>query len=188
MDLKHLLKFLRLIESISLEYMITGSIASILYGKPRLTQDMDVVVVLPLKKIEQFVSLFNLDEYYCPPPEAIEEAVKLGDKGHLNIIDQHTGFKVDVYLTQNDPLVKWGLDNKKKIDLIESEQVYVAPPEYVILQKLIYYQEGSSQKHLDDIAGILEVSREQIDFAIIESWAAKLGLMEIWRQILPIQT
>ncbi len=87
MDFQRLLTILRLIESASIDYMVTGSIASILYGRPRLTQDMDIVIVLSASKIAAFQKLFNnIDEYYCPPEEAIMEALNLGNKGHLNIM------------------------------------------------------------------------------------------------------
>lgn len=180
MDLKNLLTFLRKIETLNLDYIITGSVASILYGKPRLTQDMDVVVVFPVTKVETFIGLFDPADYYCPPDEAIKEALRLGDKGHMNIIDQKTGFKIDIYPAGNDPLIKWGFENKKKIELIANEEVWVAPPEYVILKKLTYYKEGGSQKHLEDIGGMLEVSGEQINVATIEKWASKLNLTDAW--------
>lgn len=183
MDLKNLLSFLRKIEALNMEYMITGSVASILYGKPRLTQDMDVVVVFPIAKVETFINSFDVSEYYCPPDDAIKEALRLGDKGHMNIIDQKTGFKIDIYPSGNDPLIKWGFENKKNIELIAGEEVWVAPPEYVILKKLTYYKEGGSQKHLEDIRGMLEVSGEQISAPTIEKWASSLGLMECWRDL-----
>jgi len=182
MDLKNLLKFLRIIESIPLEYMVTGSVASILYGKPRLTQDMDVVVVFPLQQIGKFTKLFDTEEYYCPPPEAIAEEIKLRDSGHLNVIDQSTGFKIDLYPVEGDPLAQWGLKNRKKVELIAGEEVWVAPPEYVILKKMAYYKEGGSQKHLDDIKGMIEVSPELIDRKTIQTWADKLDIRNIWNK------
>jgi len=183
MDLKNLLKFLRLIETIPLEYMISGSIASILYGRPRLTQDMDIVVVFPVNEVDNFVGLFDIKEYYCPPDEAIREAIALGDEGHMNVIDQKTGFKIDIYLAGEDPLAIWGLENKKKIELIADEEVFVAPPEYVILKKLAYYREGGSQKHIEDIKGMLDVCGDKIDISTIESWCSKLNLTDAWKEI-----
>jgi hypothetical protein len=183
MDIKNLLHFLRIIETIPIEYMVSGSIASILYGKPRLTQDMDVVVVLPIREIDAFARLFDPEKYYCPPTETMREEVVLGEQGHFNIIDQNTGFKIDIYPAGNDSLIAWGLENKKKISLIEGEDVWVAPPEYVILKKLSYYLEGGSQKHLEDIRGMIEVSGNQIDVSIIEDWSSKLGLMDGWKQV-----
>lgn len=180
MDLKNLLTFLRKIETLNLAYMVTGSVASILYGKPRLTQDMDVVVVFPASKVNAFVSAFDINDYYCPPDEAIVEAIRLGEKGHMNVIDQKTGFKIDIYPAGSDDLTQWGFENKKRIELIADEEVWVAPPEYVILKKLAYYNEGSSQKHIEDIKGMLKVSGDQISTSFIEKWVQKLGLLDGW--------
>jgi len=183
MDLKHLLKFLRIVEKIPLQYMISGSVASILYGKPRMTQDMDIVVVFAADKIDQFVESFPIEEYYCPPAEAIQEALQHGDRGLLNVIDQKTGFKIDIYPASDDPLITWGFEHRKKVELIENEEVFVAPPEYVIVKKLEYYKEGGSQKHLEDIRGMLEVHGDQIDTEIVEDWCKRRDLMNEWKQV-----
>jgi phage pi2 protein 07 len=42
-------------------------------------------------------------------------------------------------------------------------QIVVAPPEYVIIRKLEFYQEGNSARHLSDIESILSFSS---DFSI----------------------
>ena len=184
MDLKNLLTFLRKIEGLSLDYVITGSVASILYGKPRLTQDMDVVVIFPISKIGAFVSSFDINDYYCPPDEAIKEAIQRGERGHMNVIDQKTGFKIDIYPAGNDDLTGWGFENKKRVELIAGEEVWVAPPEYVILKKLVFYKEGGSGKHIDDIKGMLEVSGDQISTSIIDKWVQKLDLSNEWALVL----
>lgn len=184
MDLKNLLTFLRKIEVLNLDYMITGSVASILYGKPRLTQDMDIVVIFPISKIKAFVGSFDINDYYCPPDEAICEAIRLGEKGHMNVIDQKTGFKIDIYPAGRDDLTMWGFENKKRIELISNEEVWVAPPEYVMLKKLSYYKEGGSQKHIEDVKGMLEVSGDQINTPFIEKWLLKLGLSDGWALVL----
>jgi len=48
-----------------------------------------------------FVSSFDINDYYCPPDEAIKEAIQLGEHGHMNVIDQKTGFKIDIYPAGN---------------------------------------------------------------------------------------
>jgi hypothetical protein len=57
----------------------------------------------------------------------------------------------------------------------------VAAPEDVILGKLWYFQEGGSDKHLRDIAAMLEISDAEIDRQYIDQWAAQLGLTEPWQ-------
>lgn len=184
MDLKNLLTFLRKIEALGIDYMITGSIASILYGKPRLTQDMDVVVIFPVSKVKAFANSFDIDDYYCPPDEAIIEAIRLGADGHMNVIDQRTGFKIDIYPAGTDELTKWGFEKKKRVELIANEEVWVAPSEYVIIKKLTYYKEGGSQKHIDDIKGMLEVSGDQIDISLIKKWTSKMDITDNWSLVI----
>jgi uncharacterized protein with NRDE domain len=64
---------------------------------------------------------------------------------------------------------------------VEAEAVWVAPAEYVILRKLEYYREGRSEKHLKDIAGMLEVSAAQVDMAWLEEQIAERQLQEAWQ-------
>ena len=58
----------------------------------------------------------------------------------------------------------------------------VAPPEYVIVRKLEYFQEGGSEKHLRDIRGILAVSGELLDQAELLQWVTRRGLMAEWEK------
>jgi hypothetical protein len=52
----------------------------------------------------------------------------------------------------------------------------------VVLSKLEFFREGGSEKHLRDIRGILAVSGDQIDRALIETRVAELGLATEWRK------
>jgi hypothetical protein len=54
----------------------------------------------------------------------------------------------------------------------------------VILKKLEYYREGESEKHVGDIAGILKVQQERIDRDYIAASARRLGLEDIWLDVL----
>lgn len=183
MELKRLLLVLRLLENIHIDYMVTGSIAAILYGKPRLTHDMDVVVAFPSANISLFHRTFSTDEFYCPPLETLAEEIHRGTRGQFNVIDNISGFKVDFYPMGNDPLILWGFERKKNIELLPNELVWVAPPEYVILKKLQYYKEGGSQKHLEDIKAILDVSGDSVDKTGVIPWAKKLSIFDLWNQV-----
>ena len=65
---------------------------------------------------------------------------------------------------------------------IESEQVWIAPPEYVIVRKLQYYREGASEKHLKDIAGMLTFSSGQIDYPFLEETVRRYSLEKEWQE------
>ena len=62
--------------------------------------------------------------------------------------------------------------------------VWFAAPEDVILNKLRYYREGGSEKHLRDIASMLMIQGTAIDRSYIASWAARLDVLSEWQDLL----
>jgi hypothetical protein len=157
-------------------------VASILYGEPRVTHDIDIVLELPVRTAPRLAEAFDLDEFYCPPEEVIRIEAARGTRGHFNLIHHETGFKADVYLADGGPLHGWALDHRRRIE-IDGGHLWVAPPEYVILSKLAWYREGRSDKHLRDIRAMLDVSGEQIDIATIDGWVDRLDLKHQWRLV-----
>ena len=63
---------------------------------------------------------------------------------------------------------------------MEGEKFWLAPIEYIILRKLEYFREGESEKHLRDIAGILAISSDEIDFKILDAQINKRALKKEW--------
>ncbi|MCF7792270.1 MAG: hypothetical protein K9M56_09785 [Victivallales bacterium] len=151
-----------------LNYIVTGSVAGIIYGEPRLTHDVDIIIHLKENDIAGLISHFPDKDFYVPPFEVIKTEIIRNNRGHFNIIHHETGFKADVYLVGNDPLHLFAFKNKKNIKT-NGETVYFAPPEYVILRKLEYYNEGNSEKHLRDIKSILSNCPFKIDRQFIEN-------------------
>jgi hypothetical protein len=48
-----LLLFIRPLNELRLPYMVTGSVASVLYGESRVTHDVDLVLAMPGKHVEK---------------------------------------------------------------------------------------------------------------------------------------
>jgi hypothetical protein len=48
-------------------YVVTGATASIIYGEPRLTNDLDLVILLKVEEIAGFAGAFPHTAFYCPP-------------------------------------------------------------------------------------------------------------------------
>ena len=118
--------------------MITGAVASIIYGEPRLTNDIDLVIRMTPDDLEAFADAFPIEDFYCPLQEVIRLEIARSQRGHFNLIHHATGFKADVYVSGRDELHHWGLANRKSFD-VEGEKFWLAPIEYVILRKLEYY-------------------------------------------------
>jgi hypothetical protein len=174
--------FLRRLSDAGIRYMVTGSVASIIYGEPRMTHDIDVVLELHSDKVNFFVQVFPENEFYHPPLEVIQTEIRRETRGHFNLIHHDTGFKADIYPVGDDQLHRWAMEHRRCIDF-QDMKVWVAPPEYVILRKLEFYEEGRSQKHLKDIAAMVQISRQIIDTDVIRTKAAQMGLSDLLTQI-----
>lgn len=176
------LLFTRRLNRLGVRYMVTGSLAVIIYGEPRLTHDVDLVAVLDSVQIPQLPDLFPPPEFYCPPSDVISIEAARERRGHFNIIHYETGFKADVYLSGRDPLHSWGFARARSLEF-EGEALVVAPIEYVIVRKLEYYKEGGSEKHLRDIRSMLTISSDLIDSKELEQKLAERGLQEVWAEV-----
>lgn len=174
--------FLEPLERLTLPYCITGSVAASVYGEPRLTADIDVVLLLGAGNIEALRAAFPEARYYVPPDETLRLEIARSSRGMFNLIHHASQFKADIYLAARDPLHAWALEHRRRIHL-EGGGAWIAPPEYVILRKLEYLREGGSDKHLRDIRFILEAT--PIDRAFVESQVARLGVHLQWRQCQP---
>jgi len=160
-------------------YFITGSVAAIAYGDPRLTHDIDLVINMSSNEIEKFILAFPGNQFYCPPVEVIKTELNRKSRGHFNLIHHETGFKADIYLTGEEELQLWAMKNSREIEF-ETSLIFIAPPEYVVIKKLEFYKEGNAQKHLIDIQGILANSKELIDFDFLNKAIADRSLDEYW--------
>lgn len=172
--------FVERLERLGVPYFVTGSTAGIVYGEPRMTHDVDIVIALPLRDVPAFVAAFPLEEFYCPPEDVLAIEVRRGQRGHCNVIDHATGFKADIYIAY-DELHRWALAHRRTVAL-DGLRVPVAPAEYVILRKLEYFREGKSEKHLRDIRGMLDISGDQIDRAFLAQWVERMGLGAEWER------
>ncbi len=146
--------FTRKLNELQLRYMVSGSVAAIYYGEPRMTHDVDIIVFLQAADARRLVKTFPTEEFYCPPLDVIEAERGRDQRGHFNLIHHDTGFKADIYLSGRDEMHAWGLQNAITAD-IEGDTVIFAPPEYVMVRKLQFYREGGSEKHLRDIQRML---------------------------------
>lgn len=168
---------------LQLPYMATGAVAAIVYGEPRLTLDLDLVLRLPVPDATRFVAEFPTAEFYVPPREAIEAEAARSRHGHFSLLHLESGLRADIYLASDDPLDVWGLAHRRP-ESIGGETAWMAPAEYVIVRKLECHQESGAEKHLVDIQGMLRVRPDLIDLPLLESFIHERGLEKEWRMIL----
>lgn len=170
------------LESLGLTYMIGGSFASMYYSEPRTTVDIDIAVLLPLEEAGRFVEAFEALGYYVSLDSILDAAIH---RQPFNIIDAESGYKADFFLIEPTELERSALARRRR-EIYDEEtraETYFYSPEDVIIYKLKYYLSGRMQKHLRDIAAILVVQGERLDFGYIEHWAKESGATEVWQQL-----
>jgi hypothetical protein len=158
------------------------SVAAFLYGEPRFTNDLDVVVFLRQDDIQRLADAFPSPEFYVPPQEIISAEIARPQNGQFNVIHISTGFKADIYTTGRDDFNAWAFRHARKMNF-KGETIVVAPPECVIVRKLEFYREGGSEKHLRDIRSMLKVSGEQINRADLHEWIKRQGVEAEWKVV-----
>lgn len=163
-----------------IRYFVTGAVAAIAYGEPRLTNDIDIVADLDEDKIARLKGCYPADEFYFDE-ESARRAVRT--RSQFNIIHPGSGLKIYVMIAQGDEFDQSRFRRARRLKPLEDTEVDFASPEDMILKKMEFYRQGRSDKHLRDIAGILKISADVIDLAYIETWARKLGLEEMWAAV-----
>lgn len=162
--------------------MVTGGVAAIVYGEPRLTQDLYVVVAIGAGDVSRFADQFPESDFYCPASEVIAREAERELFGHFNVLHLASDARADVYIAGSDTLAREGLATRRLVELI-GQSVPIASPEQVVLQKLRFRQRGASERHLRDIRGILRVMGDAIDISTLEQMARAHGIEPQWREM-----
>ncbi len=170
------------LEHLGIPYMVVGGFAAILYGEPRLTIDIDIVVDMKPADVSPFVERFPIPDYY-----ASEEAIRdsLQRRYPFNVIQPSTGAKVDLIPLPDDLFTRLAFQRRQRLELDESgRSAYVIAPEDIVIAKLIAYRETGSDKHLRDARGILLIQGEALNVAAVRDLADRLGIRNLLEQLI----
>jgi hypothetical protein len=161
---------------------VSGSMAAMLYGEPRVTHDVDLVVFLRSDDLPKLARMFPATDFYLPLADIISTEMARERKGHFNVIHPESGLKADFYLANRDELHAWAFRNKNSY-VLAGQTITIAPPEYVIVRKLEFFREGGSEKHIRDIRSMLRISGDYIDQTALQDWISRRDLRKQWLQV-----
>ena len=174
------------IEASDLEYLLGGAVAAWAWGEPRATQDLDVVLSIPVESVGKLSRELEVRDMLVPP-DVILDAI-LDERADLPIsaIHVYSGYKADLYpLRTHDDLRQSAMQRRLHVNLgPELGEVYLHTPEDLILYKLWYYNLNQQTKHLRDITSIVLTVGDELDSGYIEYWADRKGTITLWREIL----
>jgi hypothetical protein len=184
-----LIDFARLVldalEAAGVIYMLGGALAVAAWAEARSTQDVDIVVSVPLEHIKRLSEELEKRDMLVPVEVIMDTFLENRADIPLNAIHLHTGYKAELFLLRpGDALRESAFSRRKLVDLGSPlGTVFVHAPEDLILYKLHYFRVSQQPKHIRDITSIVLAMTDQLDYAYIEAWATSWGLLPLWDEV-----
>ena len=166
------------LDKLGVAYLVGGSLASSVHGIPRSTEDIDLLIELPGRLVDALVT--ELSPAFYVDRDMILDA--LGRRASFNILELRTMFKVDLFVSDQSPLLVEEMARRQRVELGDPPRVvYVCSAEDIVVQKLDWYEKGarSSDRQWRDIIGVLTIRGPALDLAYIRRWAAALRLGDL---------
>lgn len=168
------------LERCGISYMIGGSTASSVYGEPRTTRDVDMVVEVVGSSLRQLFDAFDSTTVYVDRPTE-DEIVTPGRM--FNVIDLVGGWKVDLVVRKDRPFSEVEFARRRYVEVL-GIGVMMATPEDVLLSKLEWGASSGSSRQLDDARGIIRVQGDRLDIDHLRRWAGELGVESLLNDVL----
>lgn len=172
----------KILNELKIPYIVTGGIAVVVWGRPRFTADIDIVVELKRHDLDNLEkALAGLGDSGYVDREMMEEALK--SWGEFNFIDGKTGVKVDFWISKNNEFSNLKIQ-RRKLKKVLGQKVYFISPEDLILSKLDWYQKSESTRQLEDVESVLRISGKILDRKYLKIWAQKLGFSDTLKKLM----
>jgi uncharacterized protein YbcI len=113
----------------------------------------------------------------------------LGQKisNQIKHIHLETNEKIDIFILGDKPLLQQEMQRKtlEKVTL-NNDFLYLATPEDIILQKLIWYRQENriSDRQWRDVLGVLKTQTTKLDFTYLKYWSEKEKISDLLNQAL----
>jgi len=163
-----------LLMSLQVDYYITGGSSAIMYGEPRTTRDIDLVLAIALARIDDLVMELERSGFYI----AGLDEVKSGQSKILQVIQMEAIARADLMIAGDLPFDLIQFERKLAIEVWEGQVLYYASAEDVILNKLLWRVQSGSEKQWRDVLGILKVQGDLLDFSYLQEWAMSLNVLD----------
>ena len=167
------------LDSAGVAYLIGGAIAGWAWGEPRATQDLDLVVDIPIEAVNRLSDELKARDMLVPAEIILDALTENRADAPINAIHLYSGLKADLYpLRAGDELRQEAFQRRQQVDFGPPiGTVYVHSPEDLILNKLLFFSIHRQPKHVRDINAILRAMQGQLDMALIDALGAKVGVV-----------
>lgn len=159
-------------------YMLTGSIAVSFYGKPRYTHDVDIVIDVVTdteKRLVTALKSLETDFFSFVDPDHIIEVLR--GSSMISLLDKKSEMKIDLWIRGRDDFDVSSFCRRKTKRVFETPMQFIAP-EDLIIQKLRWYRDAKSDRHLEDAYTVYYGQKKRLNEKYIHTWTKNLGLTE----------
>jgi hypothetical protein len=174
----------RIFERTGIAYALGGSVASAFVGEMRTTMDVDFAVEMSRHQVGAFVDAAE-SEFFVQR-EAVEESVRLHRL--FTLLHRKRGVKVDVHVVPDRPIYRAEIERARWTTILRAtkDEIRVATPEDVILQKLLWFRSGGgvSEHQWRDVLGVFKVRRRALDFGYLRKWAREEDILDLLQRAL----
>ena len=167
------------LQAANIPFMVSGSLASSFHGRPRATNDVDLVVDPSPEALASFLRSLPPDWYVSEP--AATDALRR--RSMFNIVDPESGWKADLVIRKDREFSSTELRRRMLAEVL-GEAVPVATPEDVILTKLEWSKESGSDRQYEDAVGVALLRWEELDRAYLATWATRLDVTAMLERLL----
>jgi len=99
----------------------------------------------------------------------------------FNVIDLSTGWKVDLIFRKSRPFSEAEFGRRQQV-VLQGFAIFAASAEDVVVAKLEWAKLAQSQRHIEDVAGILRMRWDSLGQTYLEKWIVELGLQAEWKE------
>jgi hypothetical protein len=173
------------LDAAKVDYMIGGSVGLWAWGEPRTTQDVDLVIHLPIERVYELSQELRKRGMLVPWEIMLDLLQQPEGDLPINAIHLDTGFKAELFLLRADDQFRATAMTRRLIVEFDAPvgPVYVQSPEDLIIYKLRYYQISRQTKHIRDIQSIFTAMRDELDFPYLQYWVDHFSLSSAWNTV-----
>lgn len=166
-----------ILDKLGIRYFVTGGFAVSVWGRPRATFDIDIVIQLFEPQVKDLTAALKALTKAGYIDEDTAEAAARKGSGGFNFIDGNTGLKVDFFVKKPDEFLHSQF-KRRKIKKVGSRKIKFASPEDLILSKLLWGNASGSSLQMDDVKSVFKISGKNLDKDYLIKWADTLGVRD----------